>query len=149
MNFIRRLHLTENSPTAIKVKKLFNFARELGLTLSYFGYRTIVEDRDRDKSLPPLYMEDTASQHNIAVLPSPTDYTLVYSNPTHSEELKKRIRQDKKVDSILLARALSSSSNNFVRTKKISKKISRDDKAKLMLLKLRSKNEAKEEQNGL
>ena len=78
----KRLRLKDNHPTAIKLIKLFDLADELGIRLSYQSQGGIrVEDKDRDSSLPPLYLEDIEDDHWFEEFPPSTEYKLVYENP--------------------------------------------------------------------
>ena len=78
----KRLRLKDNHPTAIKLIKLFDLANELGIRLSYQSQGGIrVEDKDRDSSLPPLYLEDIEDDHWFEEFPPSTEYKLVYENP--------------------------------------------------------------------
>jgi hypothetical protein len=77
----RRLVLKETHPTAIKVAKLCDLASELGISLSFYRGRVLIEDSSRDKNLPPLYLEDIEEEHHFEGFPFETEYKLVYENP--------------------------------------------------------------------
>ncbi len=80
---MRVIKISRITSTAEKLGKLCSLADELGISLSY-GHRVIVEDRDRDKNLPPLYMEDIEDDHNTtSEFPPCTEYKLVYDNPDY------------------------------------------------------------------
>src|SRR5574339_247322 len=84
-----RLRLKDNHPTAVKIAKLCDLADELGIGLSFYGQRVVVEDRDRDKNLPPLYLEDIEDGHWFEEFPFATEYKLVYDNPEYIAQQKK------------------------------------------------------------
>ncbi len=84
-----RLRLKDNHPTAVKIAKLCDLADELGITLSFYGQRVVVEDRERDKELPPLYLEDIEDDHWFEEFPFTTEYKLVYDNPEYIAQQKK------------------------------------------------------------
>lgn len=84
-----RLRLKDNHPTAIKIAKLCDLADELGITLSFYGQRVVVEDREREKNLPPLYLEDIEDGHWFEEFPFSTEYKLVYDNPEYIAQQKK------------------------------------------------------------
>jgi hypothetical protein len=83
------LRLTDNHPTSIKVAKLCDLADKLGISFAFSGQRVIVEDRDRDKKLPPLYLEDIEDHHWFEEFPFTTEYKLVYQNPEWLAKRKK------------------------------------------------------------
>jgi hypothetical protein len=84
-----RLRLKEDHPTAVKVAKLCDLADELGIGFSFYGQRVVVEDRERDSKLPPLYLEDIEDGHWFSEFPFTTEYKMVYDNPAYVEQQKK------------------------------------------------------------
>lgn len=96
----RRLVLRENHPTAIKVAKLCDLANELGISISFLHQRVLVTDEERDKNLPPLYIEDIEENHWFEGLPFESEYKLVYENPEFialqkfEQEETNRVRAD-------------------------------------------------------
>jgi hypothetical protein len=86
----RQLKLKEDHSTSIKLSKLQDFAEELGIRIC-FGFRTVVEDRDRI-NLPPLYLEDIeAPDTRIEDFPITFEYKLVYKNPEFSKKEKEEL----------------------------------------------------------
>jgi hypothetical protein len=77
----RRLQLKDNHPTAQKLAKLCELADELGISISFYSYRTVIEDTDRDPKLPPLYLEDIETGEGMDEFPFQMEYKLVYDNP--------------------------------------------------------------------
>lgn len=95
-NIPRRLRLKDKHPTAVKLDKLFAFADELGIGLSFYNHTVIVEDRDRDDKLPPLHLEDIEDDHNTsACFPPTTEYRLVYDNPAYLAEEAREFEERK------------------------------------------------------
>lgn len=99
MSISRRLVLKDNHPTAEKLSKLCALADELGISISFYGQRAIVEDRERDDKLPPLYMEDIEDNGGVSDFPPCTEFKLVYDNPAYlaqqERELEERRAKDK------------------------------------------------------
>lgn len=83
-----RLQLKDTHPTSIKLAKLFELADELGISISFFHQRVLIEDKDRDKNLPPLYAEDIEEGHWFQGFPFETEYKLVYVNPEYLAQQK-------------------------------------------------------------
>jgi hypothetical protein len=94
----RRLVLKDTHPTAIKVAKLCDLASELGLSLSFYRGRVLIEDSSRDKNLPHLYLEDIEPDHHFEGFPFETEYKLVYENPEwiaqQERELTERLAKE-------------------------------------------------------
>lgn len=84
----QRLVLKDTHPTAIKVAKLCELADELGISISFFHQRVFIEDKNRDKTLPPLYVEDIEEGHWFQGFPFETEYKLVYVNPDYINQQK-------------------------------------------------------------
>lgn len=91
-----RLVLKETHPTAIKLAKLCDIANEMGISISFYHQRILIVDNDRDKSLPPLYLEDIEEGHWSESFPFELEYKLVYTNPKYivqqNKEQEERIR---------------------------------------------------------
>lgn len=77
------LKLKDNHPTMVKLNKLYELAEELGISISFSSMRTIVQDRDRDSNLPPLYLEDLENGESIQEWPPVFEYKVIYDNPEH------------------------------------------------------------------
>lgn len=76
----KQYKLKDNHPTMIKLSKLFELAEDLNISISFTGHRAIVEDFDRPKDAPVLYLEDIESDSNdIGCFPPATEYKVVYS----------------------------------------------------------------------
>lgn len=96
----RRLVLKETHPTAVKISKLMELADELGISISFLHQRVLINDRDRDENLPPLFLEDIENDHWFESFPFETEYKLVYANPEYlarekAEEMERlRIRAE-------------------------------------------------------
>lgn len=84
----RRLVLRENHTTAIKITKLCDLANELKISISFYNQRVIVEDEDRDKNLPTLYLEDIEEGQWFEDFPFQSEYKLVYDNPEYLAQQK-------------------------------------------------------------
>lgn len=84
----RRLILKDNHPTMVKFNKLSDLAAELGISVSFCGHRTIVEDNERDNSLPTLYMEDIETNDSMGEFPPAIEFKLVYDNPAYLKQQK-------------------------------------------------------------
>lgn len=95
-----RLQLKDTHPTAIKIAKLCALAEELGISISFLHQRVIIQDKDRDGNLPPLFLEDIEDNHWFDSFPFETEYKLVYDNPEYlaqkkAEEAERlRLRQE-------------------------------------------------------
>lgn len=79
----RRLQLNDNNSTMQKFMKMCDIAEELGINISFHQHAIIVTDKDRENSLPDLYLEDMVSNHNMNEFPPLTEYRLVYDNPEY------------------------------------------------------------------
>lgn len=87
----KRLVLTESNPTMAKVMKLWEITEELGLTLTFHGQTTIVEDKDRDPNLPMLRLEDIETLDGPQEWPPSCEFKLVYDNPEYLAEQKRAV----------------------------------------------------------
>jgi len=85
----KRLRLTGINPTSIKLDKLFALAEELKISISFGGHYVIINDEDRDESLPPLYLEDIEEGHTVSNFPPCTEFKLVYDCPIAKAEAKR------------------------------------------------------------
>lgn len=85
----KRLVLKDTHPTAVKISKLMELADELGISISFLHQRVLIKDKDRDESLPPLFLEDIEEGHWFESFPFETEYKLVYVNPEYIAEQKK------------------------------------------------------------
>lgn len=84
-----RLQLKDSHPTAVKLSKLMDLASELGIIISFLHQRVLIQDKDRDENLPPLYLEDIEEGHWFDSFPIETEYKLVYVNPEYLANQKK------------------------------------------------------------
>jgi hypothetical protein len=73
----------------IKVNKLYDLATELGISISWLGHCTIIEDNERDRSLPNIRLEDIESNDQVGEWPPATEFKLVYDNPAYLAEQKR------------------------------------------------------------
>lgn len=85
----RRLVLKDTHPTAVKISKLMDLADELGISISFLHQKVLIEDKDRDANLPPLYCEDIEEGHWFDSFPFETEYKLAYVNPEYLAQEKK------------------------------------------------------------
>lgn len=93
----RQLRLTDKHPTMVKFMKVYDLMDELGLSISFHGHRTTVEDRDRDPNLPHLYLEDIESQDSpMNEFPPATEFCLIYDNPEYLAEQKRLLDERRK-----------------------------------------------------
>lgn len=91
------LRLKDKHPTMVKLAKLANYAEKLGISLSFGHYHAYVEDRDRDKSLPPLIMKDLEDGEMGAEWPPIFEYKVVFENPEYIAQQKaEQEERDKK-----------------------------------------------------
>lgn len=90
----KRLQLKDTHPTAVKLSKLMDLADKLGISISFYHERVLIEDRDRSKELPPLYVEDIEEGHWFQGFPFETEYKLVYENPEYIAQQKKEKEED-------------------------------------------------------
>ena len=91
------LKLKDNHPTMVKLNKLYELAEELGISISFGAHRTIVDDRERDKDLPPLYIEDIDNGEAIQEWPPVFEYKVYYQNPEHvAKEKAEQEERDRK-----------------------------------------------------
>lgn len=85
----RYLHLKDNHPTMVKLNKLNDLAIELGIQISFMrGWRTIVQDNERDTNLPALYLEEIDDGQAIEEFPPTFEYKVIYDNPEYLTALK-------------------------------------------------------------
>ena len=76
----KQFKLKDNHPTMIKLNKLFELADELGISISFYGHRAVVNDIDRSDDDPILYLEDIEdTNNNMAEFPPATEFKVVYS----------------------------------------------------------------------
>ena len=76
----KQFKLKDNHPTMIKLNKLFELADELGISISFYGHRAVVNDIDRSNNDPILYLEDIEdTNNNMAEFPPATEFKVVYS----------------------------------------------------------------------
>ena len=76
----KQFKLKDNHPTMIKLNKLFELADELGVSISFYGHRAVVNDIDRSNNDPILYLEDIEdTNNNMAEFPPATEFKVVYS----------------------------------------------------------------------
>lgn len=85
----RILRCKDNHPTMQKYVKLAELADELGISLYFSAGRCIINDRDRDDSLPTLYLEDIEESQSVYHFPYEFEYKMIYDNPVYLEEQKK------------------------------------------------------------
>lgn len=85
----KRLMLKDTHPTMQKIQKLYALAEDLGITISFHGQATTVEDRDRDSNLPILYLEDLDDGEGPQMWPPTFEFKLVYDNPAFLAEQKR------------------------------------------------------------
>src|ERR1700722_18202390 len=77
------MRLRDNHPTMIKLSKLWDLAEELGITISFMGQATIVDDEDQEQS---FRMEDAESGDPVGEFPVAFEYKLIYENPVYLKE---------------------------------------------------------------
>jgi multidrug efflux pump subunit AcrA (membrane-fusion protein) len=82
------LKLKDNHPTMIKLLKLYDLAEELGISVSFGNYRTIVNDRDRDDKLPPLFIEEVDGGEPVQEWPPVFEFKVIYDNPEYLAKKK-------------------------------------------------------------
>lgn len=106
----RRLVLKDTHPTAVKISKLMELADELGISISFLHQRVLIKDRDRDASLPPLFLEDIEDNHWFESFPFETEYKLVSENPEwinqQNKEHEERVAKEEEARRIQAERKL-------------------------------------------
>lgn len=95
----KRLMLKDSHPTMVKVMKLWSLAEKLGLSISFHGQTTIVEDEGRDKNLPMLRLEDIETEEGPQEWPPTCEFKLVYDNPEYLAEQKRQLEARRAADS--------------------------------------------------
>ena len=122
----KKLRLTDTNPTTVKLNKLIDLAGELGIRLWFTNQVILVEDRDRDASLPDLYMEDIEPDHWFEEFPPSTEFKLTYENPAYlkvEKELNLKYQQDLKNKQAAREAKLQAQQEEFKRTAKIAQEI--------------------------
>jgi hypothetical protein len=92
MTIAQYLRLKDNHPTMVKLNKLYDLAKDLGITISFNGHVTVVHDNDRD-DLPHLRLEDMDSNDSIKDWPPASEFMVIYENPAHIAERKQLFEQ--------------------------------------------------------
>jgi hypothetical protein len=82
----RRLILKDDHPTMVKLNKLADLAEELGISISFYGQSTLINDRDREIGLPELLIEDIESNEPVDVFPPNFEFKVIYDNPIWVEQ---------------------------------------------------------------
>lgn len=83
------LRLKDNHPTMVKLMKLYDLAEELGISITFATHRVIIDDKERDASLPDLYLEDLEEGHDINTWPPSFEFKVITENPEYIAEQKK------------------------------------------------------------
>jgi hypothetical protein len=87
----------------VKLNKLSDLAEKLGIHLSFMpGYRTIVQDRERNANLPSLYLEEIDNGQPVDEFPPTFEYRIIFDNPEYlaaqqreqEEYTKKRAQEE-------------------------------------------------------
>lgn len=78
------LRLKESHPTMVKLAKLCEFADELGIQLSYYGMRTLLQDSDMPNIT--MYVDDIESKDAINEFPFTFEYKITYENQVWLKE---------------------------------------------------------------
>lgn len=91
------LKLKDNHPTMIKLQKLYDLAEDLGISISFHNHRTIVEDRERDRNLPTMFLEEVDGSESVGEWPPIFEYKVIYDNPAYLAQQKaEQEERDKK-----------------------------------------------------
>jgi hypothetical protein len=103
------LRLKEKHPTAIKFERLCQYAEDLGISIDWHGLKVFLYDKDRDSSLPPIYLQDIEENHWITSFPPTTEYYLLSENPEYlalrakeEQERLLRIEEEKRARALQL-----------------------------------------------
>jgi len=80
-NIPQYLRLKDNHPTMVKFNKLCELAEELGISIEWHGQDVIIEDAERDKDLPPIFLKDIEQDHWFDSFPPNTEFKMIYNNP--------------------------------------------------------------------
>lgn len=115
----RYLRLKDSHPTMQKLDQLFALAEELGINIGFSGYGVAtIEDRDRDKDLPPLRMQDIEnSDYPMDSFPPTLDFKVIYENPEHIE-MERLAHEAYKEQERLKAEAKSEAAKRSAETRK-------------------------------
>lgn len=136
------LRLNDNHPTAVKLSKLFDLADKLGISLSFYNHTTIVEDRDRDRSLPPLHIKDIEDYDNgFGCFPPTTEYKIIYDNPEYlAEQQRQNEERKRKEEERLTAERLAAAAKEKSQKERQAKEKEAHDRKLLQELKEKYEN---------
>lgn len=81
--------LLDNHPTMVKLQKLFDLAMKLGITISFNGHDTIVEDIDGGISLPLMRLRGAESDSPVDTVPYDLEYKVVFESSEYIAEQKR------------------------------------------------------------
>lgn len=95
------LKLLDTHPTMVKIKQLHDLAEELGITISFYGGKCLVQDR----GIPHLFeLRDIEKSLSVTSFPYGTETEVVYLNPEHQVYLENKARASR--ESLIKATAL-------------------------------------------
>lgn len=77
----KRLRLKDSHPVMQKYNQLWELADSLGITLEFYGHRTILIDNETDK----CYDVDDIEGSAISTFPYPLEVKLTFDNPAFAE----------------------------------------------------------------
>jgi hypothetical protein len=95
----RLLVLKDNHPTMQKLDKVLALMDELGISIEFSNIRMIVKDRDRDRNLPFLEIQDIEyADQAVSCFPPTTEFRVIYDNPAYleAERLENEERERKR-----------------------------------------------------
>jgi len=81
----QQLRFRDNHPTMVKFDKLCQLADELGISLSFYGSRTIIKDRDNEASTT-VFLEDIETDDCVGDFPPTLEFKMVRENPEYRAE---------------------------------------------------------------
>ena len=143
MSIPKRLVLKDTHPTMVKFNKLYALAEELGISISFYNHTAIVEDKDREKNLPPLHLEYVDGSDFDSSFPPVFEYKLVYDNPAYLEE-QRRLLDERvaKQETERLATETKLKEANALAEKKRQEQFEARERAELARLQEKYKNES-------
>jgi hypothetical protein len=82
------LRCRDNHPIMVKMMKLYTFAEELGIRLSFHGFNTVLEDEQYPDT--SFYVHDCDNNEAVNEWPPATEFKITYENPAFKRWLQER-----------------------------------------------------------
>lgn len=87
------LRLKDNHPVMVKLMKLYDFAEQLGLSISFSHNGAIVEDRDWHGPMLKMYDIEDGANSGVDEWPPATEFKVIYENPAWLAEEKRKAKE--------------------------------------------------------